>query len=299
MGHLDHPLGLLPQARSRGSRGSWCRRRPGSRPRRPAAESTAGAVEPAQGTVSTESDRASQTRRPGDRGRAARLARPLRPGGQDHASNRSRRSLVRARPGGADVHPHSNSAPSAQHLRRDRHRSRLLELVIGNSRSAAARPGAGSRSNTVTAWPARVSCCAAASPAGPLPTIATERPEDDAGGCGSHPPPIARSAIASSISRIVTGSSFSASTHASSHGAGHSRPVSSGSCWWSAAPRPPRSTTRAGRDRSSRGWCWSAGSRNGRTDAAPCTGSPARATSSSDGGIAWCMLVGQPLATGR
>ena len=32
------------------------------------------------------------------------------------------------------------------------------------------------RSNTTTTWPARVSCCAAASPAGPDPTTATLRP---------------------------------------------------------------------------------------------------------------------------
>ena len=32
------------------------------------------------------------------------------------------------------------------------------------------------RSNTVTRWPARLSCCAAARPAGPEPTTATRRP---------------------------------------------------------------------------------------------------------------------------
>ena len=32
------------------------------------------------------------------------------------------------------------------------------------------------RSNTVTAWPARASCCAAARPAGPEPTTATAFP---------------------------------------------------------------------------------------------------------------------------
>ena len=31
-------------------------------------------------------------------------------------------------------------------------------------------------SNTVTSWPARASCCAAASPAGPEPTTATRLP---------------------------------------------------------------------------------------------------------------------------
>ena len=39
-------------------------------------------------------------------------------------------------------------------------------------------------SNTVTSCPARASCCAAARPAGPLPTTATFFPVLMAGGCG-------------------------------------------------------------------------------------------------------------------
>ena len=43
------------------------------------------------------------------------------------------------------------------------------------------------RSKTVTVWPARVSCWAAASPAGPEPTTATVLPVATRGGCGRDP----------------------------------------------------------------------------------------------------------------
>src|ERR1035437_8128174 len=43
-------------------------------------------------------------------------------------------------------------------------------------------------SNTVTSWPARASCCAAASPAGPLPITATRLPLGAAGGAGTTEP---------------------------------------------------------------------------------------------------------------
>ncbi len=42
-------------------------------------------------------------------------------------------------------------------------------------------PGISARSNTVTLWPARASCWAAASPAGPDPTTATDFPVRDIG----------------------------------------------------------------------------------------------------------------------
>ncbi len=45
-------------------------------------------------------------------------------------------------------------------------------------------PMRSSRSKTATVWPARVSCWAAASPAGPDPTIATVLPVSRSGGCG-------------------------------------------------------------------------------------------------------------------
>ena len=81
----------------------------------------------------------------------------------------------------------------------------------------------------MTRCPARVSCCAAASPAGPEPTTATENPDSDAGGSGTTPPDAhARSMISTSTCLIVTGSALMPSTHADSHGAGQSRPVNSG-----------------------------------------------------------------------
>ena len=85
------------------------------------------------------------------------------------------------------------------------------------------------RSNTTTEWPARVSCCAAASPAGPEPTTATLRPVRTAGTTGSIQPSLhARSTISTSTCLMVTGSWLMPSTHAASHGAGHRRPVNSG-----------------------------------------------------------------------
>ena len=44
-----------------------------------------------------------------------------------------------------------------------------------------------SRSYTVTAWPALASCWAAASPAGPDPMTATDRPVDSSAGRGVSP----------------------------------------------------------------------------------------------------------------
>jgi|GEM_PF-2183636 len=100
-----------------------------------------------------------------------------------------------------------------------------------------------SRSNTATVCPARVSCCAAASPAGPEPTIATVLPVMRAGGSGSIQPfANASSAIDTSICLIVTAGWLIPSTHELSHGAGHSRPVNSGklfvACSRSLASRP-------------------------------------------------------------
>ena len=84
-------------------------------------------------------------------------------------------------------------------------------------------------SNTVTLWPARLSCAAAASPAGPEPMTATFFQVRAVGGSGAiQPSSNARSTIASSIDLIVTGSLLMPSTHDPSHGAGHSSPVNSG-----------------------------------------------------------------------
>ena len=81
----------------------------------------------------------------------------------------------------------------------------------------------------MTSWPTRVSCWAAASPAGPDPTTATFLPVFVAGGCGTtQPRSQAWSIVCSSTCLIVTASLLIARTHAASHGAGHSVPVNSG-----------------------------------------------------------------------
>ena len=74
---------------------------------------------------------------------------------------------------------------------------------------------------------------------------ATRLPVLTLGTCGvTQPSSHARSMISTSTCLIVTGSALMPSTHAASHGAGHSRPVNSGkllvawslsiaSCQWS------------------------------------------------------------------
>src|SRR4051812_38519113 len=90
------------------------------------------------------------------------------------------------------------------------------------------------RSKTVTAWPARVSCCAAARPAGPEPTTATFCPVLDDGMTGAIASPASVAAakpcstMLTSTCLIVTGSSLIPSTQLASHGAGQRRPVNSG-----------------------------------------------------------------------
>src|SRR5216684_561136 len=82
-------------------------------------------------------------------------------------------------------------------------------------------------SNTVTSCPARASCWAQASPAGPEPTTATFLPVLCPGGCGlTQPSSNALSMIACSIDLMPTGSSLMRSTHASSRAAVHAaRPL--------------------------------------------------------------------------
>ena len=90
-------------------------------------------------------------------------------------------------------------------------------------------PTCSSRSNTVTLWPLALSCCAAASPAGPEPTTATVFPVRLLGGFGViHPSAQPLSAIDFSMCSIVTGSWLIERTHETSHGAGQMRPVNSG-----------------------------------------------------------------------
>src|SRR3954470_11957555 len=85
------------------------------------------------------------------------------------------------------------------------------------------------RSNSVTWWPALLSCAAAAQPAGPEPITATVRPVRNGGGSGLIQPSFhALSQIACSICLIVTASSLMSSTQAASQGAGQMRPVNSG-----------------------------------------------------------------------
>src|SRR5271165_6782477 len=124
--------------------------------------------------------------------------------------------------------PHENTVPSARICPSRRSRWRFSILNSGMPYRSSP-PGASSRSKTVTMCPARVSCCAAASPDGPEPTTATEKPDSAGGGTGTTPPAAqARSMISTSTCLIVTGSALMPSTQAASHGAGHSRPVNSG-----------------------------------------------------------------------
>src|SRR5207249_9547284 len=81
----------------------------------------------------------------------------------------------------------------------------------------------------VTECPARASCCAQASPAGPDPTTATRLPVWREGTTGSiQPSRQPQSTIAHSIVLIVTGLSSMLSVQEASHGAGQTRPVNSG-----------------------------------------------------------------------
>ena len=89
----------------------------------------------------------------------------------------------------------------------------LLHLEIRECRSAAGRRCGRLFSNTVTAWPARASCCAAASPAGPEPITATRLPVRIARRFGRiQPSSKARSMMVFSICLMVTGGSLMPST---------------------------------------------------------------------------------------
>ena len=103
-------------------------------------------------------------------------------------------------------------------------------------------------SNSVTVWPARASCCAAARPAGPEPTMATDLPVFPVGRIGCTSPSLKpRSMMFHSMMRIDTGSLLIPSTQADSQGAGQRRPVNSGKLLvvcsaLSALPQRPRCT---------------------------------------------------------
>ena len=84
-------------------------------------------------------------------------------------------------------------------------------------------------SNTVTAWPARASCWAQASPAGPEPTTATRLPVLRNASLGvTQPSSQPLSMMACSIDLMPTASLLMFSVQAASHGAGQMRPVNSG-----------------------------------------------------------------------
>ena len=81
-------------------------------------------------------------------------------------------------------------------------------------------------SKTETQCPAWLSCAAAASPAGPLPTTATRLPVRKGGGCGDTSPfSKAVSTIVFSMFLMFTGGALMPNTHAPSHGAGHTLPA--------------------------------------------------------------------------
>ena len=84
-------------------------------------------------------------------------------------------------------------------------------------------------SNSVTLWPARASCWAAAMPAGPEPTTATVLPVFFGAITGwIQPSSQARSTIWHSMVLMVTGLSMMLRVQDASHGAGQMRPVNSG-----------------------------------------------------------------------
>src|SRR3954471_15701925 len=144
--------------------------------------------------------------------------------------------------------PSRRSTPSATSCSTRRSTIHFSILKSGTPKRTRP-PAASSRSSSVTACPSRRSCCAAAMPAGPLPTTATDMPVSCCGGCGTtQPSDHARLTIAFSICLIVTASpSRISSTHDASHGAGHRRPVNSGkllvACSWRiASSQRPRYT---------------------------------------------------------
>ncbi len=121
-----------------------------------------------------------------------------------------------------------NVTPSASISRTRRSTTSLSSFMFGMPyiSSPPTRPA---RSKTVTRWPIRLSSSAAASPAGPDPTMATVRPVRVRGGVGViQPSSHARSAISCSIVLIVTGSPLRPTVHEPSQGAGQTRPVNSG-----------------------------------------------------------------------
>ena len=145
--------------------------------------------------------------------------------------------------------PYSNFTPSASSSSTRRSIIHFSSFASGTP-NRISPPGASSRSWTVTVCPTWLSSAAAASPAGPEPMTAIERPVRCAGWRGTiQPSSKPRWTIAYSICLIITGSSSIARTHADSHGAGQIRPVNSGkllvACSWSHAARQSSRRTRS------------------------------------------------------
>mmetsp|Transcript_84330 Transcript_84330/g.217161 ORF Transcript_84330/g.217161 Transcript_84330/m.217161 type:complete len:280 (+) Transcript_84330:1007-1846(+) len=122
-----------------------------------------------------------------------------------------------------------NSIPSSWSSFSRRRTFPVLSSFIEGMPYMSRPPPRSARSMTLTKWPARFSCWAAARPAGPEPMIAMRRRVRSSGGCGliqSLEKPY--SMIDSSMDLIATGSSLMPRTHASSQGAGQVVPVNSG-----------------------------------------------------------------------
>ena len=124
--------------------------------------------------------------------------------------------------------PVSKEIPSARIWSRRRSSTHFSSLNSGIPYRSRP-PSRSARSYTTTWWPARASCWAAASPAGPEPTTATRLPVFTAAGRGTtHPSVQAISATAFSMGATVTGWSLMESTQDASQRAGQTRPVTSG-----------------------------------------------------------------------
>ena len=91
------------------------------------------------------------------------------------------------RAGRPDRDPAHELRALAAHLIQAPVQDPLLHLELGDAVAQQSARLVVALVDTVTAWPARVSCWAAASPAGPEPMTATRRP-DDAPRAGRAPP---------------------------------------------------------------------------------------------------------------
>mmetsp|Transcript_18873 Transcript_18873/g.47876 ORF Transcript_18873/g.47876 Transcript_18873/m.47876 type:complete len:327 (-) Transcript_18873:5192-6172(-) len=123
----------------------------------------------------------------------------------------------------------TNWTPSAAMRSTRRCTTSVLSVFMLGTPYIMRPPMRSARSNTVTSWPILFSWSAAARPAGPEPTTATLRPVRTLGGRGViQPSSNALSMMDASTLLMDTGFSMMPSTHAPSHGAGHTRPVNSG-----------------------------------------------------------------------